>query len=88
VFLEAMAKGLPIVAARASAVPEVVTDGECGILVEPDSPGDLAAALDRLLSDRGERRLLGEAGRRRVELFDVSLVSRWFLDAVGLPAAS
>ncbi len=86
VFLEAMAAGLPIVAARAAAVPELVSDGESGILVAPDSPGDLAAALDRLLSDPGERRRMGETGRRQVTLFDVSIVSRHFLDAVGLPS--
>lgn len=86
VFLEAMAAGLPIVAARAAAVPELVSDGESGILVAPDSPGDLAAALDRLLSDPEERHRLGETGRRQVTLFDVSIVSRHFLDAVGLPS--
>jgi glycosyltransferase involved in cell wall biosynthesis len=86
VFLEAMAAGLPIVAARAAAVPELVSDGESGILVAPDSPGDLAAALDRLLSDPEERRRMGETGRRQVTLFDVSIVSRHFLDAVGLPS--
>ena len=44
VFLEAMAAGLPIVAARAAAVPEVVVDGECGLLVPPE---DAARALRR-----------------------------------------
>ena len=87
VFLEAMAAGLPIVAARAAAVPELVSDGESGILVAPDSPVDLAAALDRLLSDPGERLRLGEAGRKRVQLYDVARVTGTFLDAVGLPAA-
>jgi glycosyltransferase involved in cell wall biosynthesis len=88
VFLEAMAAGLPIVAARAAAVPEVVSDGESGILVAPDSADELATALDRLLSDPEERRRLGEAGRRQVMLFDISRVSRLFLDAVGLPATT
>ncbi len=88
VFLEAMAAGLPVVAARAAAVPEVVIDGESGILVGPDSPDDLAAALDRLLSDPGERRRLGEAGRKRVTAYEVARVSDLFLDAVGLRAAS
>ncbi|MGZ5425585.1 MAG: glycosyltransferase family 4 protein [Thermoanaerobaculia bacterium] len=88
VFLEAMAAGLPIVAARTTAVIEVVIDGECGNLVSPDRPDDLAAALDRLLSDPGERRRLGETGRRRVTDYEVSRVSGLFLDAVGLPSAS
>jgi glycosyltransferase involved in cell wall biosynthesis len=84
VFLEAMAAGLPIVAARTAALPEVVPDGECGILVSPGSPDELAGALDRLLSSAGERRRMGEAGRRRAPLFDASLVAARFLEAVGL----
>jgi glycosyltransferase involved in cell wall biosynthesis len=88
VFLEAMAAGLPIVAARAAAVPEVVSDGESGILVGPDRPDDLAAALDRLLSDPAERLRMGEAGRRRAASYEVSRVSGLFLEAVGLGGAS
>ena len=87
VFLEAMAAGLPVVAARAAAVPEVVIDGESGILVDPDRPDELAAALDRVLSDPGERRRFGEAGRKRVTAYEVARVSDLFLDAVGLRAA-
>jgi glycosyltransferase involved in cell wall biosynthesis len=48
VFLEAMAAGKPIVAARASAVPEVVRDG---LLVEPENPEELAEAILRLFRD-------------------------------------
>jgi glycosyltransferase involved in cell wall biosynthesis len=84
VFLEAMAAGLPIVAARAAAVPEVVPDGVCEILVPAASPDELAAALNRLLSSAEERRRMGEAGRRRAPLYDVSLVATRFLEAVGL----
>lgn len=84
VFLEAMAAGLPIVAARAAAVPEVVPDGVCGILVPAASPDELAQALNRLLSSAEERRRMGEAGRRRAPLYDVSLVATRFLEAVGL----
>ena len=93
VFLEAMAAGLPIVACRAAAVPEVVPDGECGILVPPreiqglastlDVPA-LASALDRLASDASERTRLGEAGRRRVARYDAPLVAREFLEAIGI----
>ena len=84
VFLEAMAAGLPIVAARTAAVPEVVPDGVCGILVSPGRPDELAGALDRLLSSAGERRRMGEAGRRRAALYDAPLVATRFLEAVGL----
>jgi glycosyltransferase involved in cell wall biosynthesis len=84
VFLEAMAAGLPIVAARAAAVPEVVPDGVCGILVPAASPDELAHALNRLLSSDEERRRMGEAGRRRAALYDMSLVATRFLEAVGL----
>lgn len=84
VFLEAMAAGLPIVAARAAAVPEVVPDGVCGILVPAASPYELAQALDRLLSSAEERRRMGEAGRQRAPLYDVSVVATRFLEAVGL----
>ncbi len=57
VLLEAMLARLPIVATRASAVPEVVADGETGLLVEPGDVDAFAAALGALLRDpeRGER---------------------------------
>ena len=66
VFLEAMATSLPVVATRVSAVPEVVVDGETGLLVPVDDAGALAAALGRLAGDAGLRARLGEAGARRV----------------------
>jgi glycosyltransferase involved in cell wall biosynthesis len=84
VFLEAMAAGLPIVAVRAAAVPEVVLDGVCGILVPPGSPDALAGALNRLLSSAAERHRMGEAGRQRVPIYDAPLVATRFLEAVGL----
>jgi glycosyltransferase involved in cell wall biosynthesis len=84
VFLEAMAVGLPIVAVRAAAVPEVVSDGECGVLVPPGDVGALAKALEGLLGDSDERHRLGEAGRGRVEQFDAPRVAAQFLRAVGI----
>ena len=65
VLLEAMLAGLPIVATRVSAVPEVVADGETGMLVEPGDDAGVAAALGALLADRGRATALGEAGRER-----------------------
>ena len=82
VFLEAMAAGLPIVACRASAIPEVVSDGEVGDLAPPRDPDALAAALRRLAGDPARARRLGEAGRRRVAAFTPRRVAEAFLAAV------
>ena len=66
VAVEGMARGLPVVATRSGALPELVADGETGLLVERDA-GDLRAAVSRLVADPGLRSELGAAGRRRVE---------------------
>jgi glycosyltransferase involved in cell wall biosynthesis len=84
VFLEAMAAALPIVAARAGAVPDTVPDGECGILVPPADASSLAGALGRLLADDGLRRAMGEAGRRRVRDYDAPRVAATFLEAIAI----
>jgi phosphatidylinositol alpha-1,6-mannosyltransferase len=67
VYLEAMRAGKPCVAARGTAAAEIVVDGETGLLVDTGAPGELAAALARLLAERETARTLGEAGRRRFE---------------------
>jgi glycosyltransferase involved in cell wall biosynthesis len=82
VFLEAMACGKPIVAARAAAVPETVMDGETGLLVDPEDPTALARAIAALLSDPDLRRGMGEAGRRRVEQYRADRVASSFLSSV------
>lgn len=82
VFLEAMAAGLPVVACRAAAVPEVVPDGVAGLLVEPRDPERMAGALEELLTDSRRRKEYAEAGRRRAAVFDASRVVERFLEAV------
>lgn len=72
VFLEAMAAGKPILAARAAAVPEVVRHG---ILVEPEQSEALADGLLRLYRDRGLCETLAAAGRRHVEQFDLCRIA-------------
>jgi glycosyltransferase involved in cell wall biosynthesis len=84
-FLEAMAAGLPIVAARAGAVPEVVPDGGAGLLVPEGEPGPLAEALIFLLRDGAARERMGAAGIRRAREFDLPKVATAFLEAT-LPA--
>jgi glycosyltransferase involved in cell wall biosynthesis len=67
VVLEAMERGVPVVASAVSGIPEVVVDGETGWLVPPEDPEALAGALAAVLEDPAEARRRGEAGRRRVE---------------------
>src|SRR5207249_1697202 len=67
VFAEAMAAGLPVVACRVAAVPEVVEDRRTGFLVNPRSPDELAMAMETLLMNEGLAKDFGAAGARRVE---------------------
>lgn len=75
-ILEAMAIALPVVATRVGGIPELVVEGETGVLVEPDDPDGLGAALRSLLSDPALCSRLGSAGARRVEeRFDAGTVA-------------
>jgi glycosyltransferase involved in cell wall biosynthesis len=67
VLLEAMLAGLPIVATRVSAIPEIVAEAETGVLVEPGDVPGIARALAQLLDDSEVRQAMGHAGRRRAE---------------------
>ena len=65
--VEAMACGLPLVTTTGGALPEVVgADGDCALLVPPNDPGALAAAIVRALDHADMRDRLGAAGRERV----------------------
>src|SRR3546814_10494124 len=66
VLVEAQSQGLACLATRVAAIPELVDDGVTGVLVPPDNPAALAAALARLIADPAERRRLGAAGQQRV----------------------
>ena len=66
-ILEAMASGLPLVAAAAGDLLKVVRNGETGILLPTGDPGALASTIVDLLRDREKRRRLGAAARRLVE---------------------
>jgi glycosyltransferase involved in cell wall biosynthesis len=61
-LLEAMLASLPVVATRVSSIPEIVADGQTGLLVPPDDPVALAAAVNAVLADPGA---YGEPGRAR-----------------------
>jgi glycosyltransferase involved in cell wall biosynthesis len=66
VVLEAMARRRAVVATPVGGTPELVVDGETGLLVPPRDPHALADALRRLLADADLRRRLGDAGYARV----------------------
>jgi glycosyltransferase involved in cell wall biosynthesis len=63
VYLEAMRHGRPVVALDVAPVNEIVVNGETGILVPPRDENALAAALERLLSDKSTRERMGRKGK-------------------------
>jgi alpha-maltose-1-phosphate synthase len=65
VNLEAMACATAVVASRVGGIPEVVADGETGLLVPPDDPRALATALNELILDPGRATRMGLRGRER-----------------------
>lgn len=66
-ILEAMSQRLPIVATAVGGIPEIVSDGEHGLLVPAQDPQALAEAIERLVDDPSLRDALGEAAYRRVQ---------------------
>lgn len=69
--IEAMAAGKALVATSADAIPEIVVDGETGLLVPPGNPENLADGMCALLADPGRREALGAAARKRAAMFDI-----------------
>jgi glycosyltransferase involved in cell wall biosynthesis len=67
--LEAMACGLPVIISAIGGIPEIVVDGETGMLIPPGNGDSLLQALRAVLSSSALRERLGAAGRRRVERF-------------------
>jgi glycosyltransferase involved in cell wall biosynthesis len=70
-LLEAMATGVAPVATTVGGIPEVITDGQNGLLVDPGDPSALAAALGRVLGDDELRAHLGAAAAVRAGDFDL-----------------
>jgi len=68
-FAEASACGLPVIGARSGGIPDVVADGETGLLVNAEQRDEVVAAIGKLLKDAKLAARLGREGRARVEKF-------------------
>ena len=80
-ILEAMAASLPVVATRVGGTPEIVSDGETGLLIPAGSPAALASAIEGLASWPDRRRRLGSAARHHVETrFTIDRMVREYAD--------
>ena len=66
-LVEAMGYAKPVVACNVSAMPEIIRDGETGLLVPPNDPAAFADNIIQLLNDAGLRQQMGRAGRERAE---------------------
>jgi glycosyltransferase involved in cell wall biosynthesis len=64
VLVEAMAAGLPIVASRVGGIPDLIKNGENGLLVPPAEASAFGKAISDLLSDKEKRNRMGEAGKK------------------------
>jgi glycosyltransferase involved in cell wall biosynthesis len=93
VLVEAAALGVPVVSTGISGIPELVRDGETGLLVPPGDPDALAGALERVLTDRVLADALARGARARVEaLYDLernaARLGEIFREALGRAEAS
>ena len=76
VLMEAMAMRLPVISTRITGIPELIEDGQTGLLVAPGRPDQLANTLEAVLVDHSLRRRLGSArqgeGRERLQCRELS----------------
>lgn len=80
VIPEAMAEGKPVIASAVDGNREAVVDGITGFLVPPGKPEAFAERVVELLIDKGLRKKMGEAGRRRAEMFSVEKMERAYIE--------
>lgn len=77
-IIEAMGTGLPIVASRVGGIPDMISDGESGLLVEPE-PQSICAGLTRLVGDAALRQRLGLAARKQSQTFSAEHMARGYI---------
>lgn len=74
VLIEAMASGRPIIASNIGGIPDIVADGETGLLIPPADPAALRQAMEQLLADPALRSQMGDAAKRKVVEFQANTV--------------
>ena len=77
-IIEAMGTGLPIVASRVGGIPDMISDGESGLLVGPE-PQSICAGLTRLVGDAALRQRLGLAARKQSQTFSAEHMARDYI---------
>jgi colanic acid/amylovoran biosynthesis glycosyltransferase len=84
-LMEALAAGLPVIASRLSGIPELVRNGETGLLAIPRDPADLARAFTQLLAEPDATIARARAGRRLIEQeFDIERSADRMLEIFGI----
>jgi glycosyltransferase involved in cell wall biosynthesis len=71
VLVEGMACGIPVVATRTGGIPEIVRDGQDGLLVAPNRVGEIAEAMLKLLDDDDLRQQTSRSALERAKLFSL-----------------
>src|SRR3989344_7900239 len=67
IFIEAMACGTPVIGAKTGGMPEIISDGNSGYLVQPNDPIILAQKIEKILNDKKERNMFIKNGHKTVE---------------------
>lgn len=80
IVVEALHSGVPVVASRTGGIPDAIVDGDNGLLVPPEDPVALAAAIDRILEDEHLARRLSAAAHRRAARYDWNVLAANVLD--------
>ncbi|NOX67514.1 MAG: glycosyltransferase family 4 protein, partial [Chlorobi bacterium] len=81
-ILDAQSLGLPVIATNTGGIPEVVKHNINGILVNPQSPQELASAIINLADDKAKRDELGKNAKESVKDFDINLNMKKHIDLI------
>lgn len=81
VFIEAQAAGCAVIGTNVDGIPDIITNSENGLLVEPDNPSDAAKALQKVLKDQDYRNRLTESGLRNAAKYDWGNIAQLYKSA-------